>query len=89
MASRPYANSNTTEGSICWLRMWACRGDEWAAGRHAARELQPGLKVLFITGFAESVAVGGEALGPGMQLLTKPFTMEALAGRIRSMLHGD
>ena len=54
----------------------------------AARVRHPGLKVLFITGFAESVAVGGDALAPGMQLMTKPFTMDALAARIRSMLAG-
>ena len=52
----------------------------------AARQLQPGLKVLFITGFAENVAVGGNALAPGMQVLTKPFTMEALTSRIGAML---
>ncbi len=52
----------------------------------AARELQPGLKVLFITGFAENAAVGGDALTPGMQMMTKPFTMEALTSRIRAML---
>ena len=52
----------------------------------AARELQPDLKVLFITGFAENAAVGGDALAPGMQMMTKPFTMEALTSRIRTML---
>lgn len=42
----------------------------------AARVLRPGLKVLFITGFAENAAIGNGHLEPGMELLTKPFTLE-------------
>jgi hypothetical protein len=41
---------------------------------------------LFITGYAENTALG--ALQPGMQVMTKPFAMEALASRIREMLGG-
>jgi PAS domain S-box-containing protein len=52
----------------------------------AGRVLRPGLKVLFITGYAESAAIGDGRLGPGMQVLTKPFGMRALASRIRSMI---
>ena len=52
----------------------------------AARELRPGLKVLFITGYAESAAVGGTDLGAGMGVLTKPFAMDDLANRIRGLL---
>ena len=53
-----------------------------------ARQRHPGLGVLFITGFAESIAAGNGALATGMEVLTKPFTMEALAVRIRSMIDG-
>ena len=52
----------------------------------AARELRPGLKVLFITGYAESAAVGGNDLEAGMGVLTKPFAMDELARRMRALL---
>ena len=48
----------------------------------AARALRPGLKVLFITGYAENAAVGNGHLEPGMELLTKPFSMEALTAKV-------
>ena len=54
----------------------------------AARERRPGLKVLFITGYAENAAVGNGHLEPGMHVLTKPFAMEALAGRIKDIIAG-
>jgi CheY-like chemotaxis protein len=52
----------------------------------AARATRPGLKVLFITGYAENAAIGSGHLEPGMQILTKPFVMETLATRIKEML---
>ena len=55
----------------------------------AARALRPGLKVLFITGYAENAAVGNGHLEPGMKLLTKPFTMQDLAHRVREMIERD
>ncbi|WP_235035210.1 PAS domain-containing sensor histidine kinase [Roseomonas sp. 18066] len=54
----------------------------------AGRALRPGLPVLFITGYAESAVIGEGQLEPGMHLLTKPFAMELLAGRIQALL-GD
>ncbi|TGD97240.1 ATP-binding protein [Methylobacterium nonmethylotrophicum] len=53
----------------------------------AAREHRPGLKVLFITGYAENAAMAG-FLAPGMQMITKPFPIEMLARRIRAMIEG-
>lgn len=47
---------------------------------------RPGLKVLFITGYAENAAVGNGYLMPGMGVLTKPFEMAALAARIRTLV---
>jgi len=52
----------------------------------AARELRPALKILFMTGYAENAALASGFLEPGMEMITKPFAMEALAGRIRTML---
>jgi CheY-like chemotaxis protein len=51
----------------------------------AARTLRPGLKVLFMTGYAENAANGG-FLEEGMELITKPFAVQALAARIRAMM---
>ena len=54
----------------------------------AARAVRPSLKVLFITGYAENAAVGNGHLDPGMAVLTKPFAMDDLAARIRTLIEG-
>jgi PAS domain S-box-containing protein len=53
-----------------------------------ARKHRPGLKVLFITGYAENAAISNGGLEPGTHIMTKPFAMERLATRIRSILAG-
>lgn len=52
----------------------------------AARTLQPELRVLFITGYAEAAVIHDGQLDRGMGLITKPFEMDRLAARIREML---
>jgi len=52
----------------------------------AARVIRPALPVLFMTGYAE-VAQSGDFLDDGMQMLTKPFALEAALTRVRSMLN--
>jgi CheY-like chemotaxis protein len=52
----------------------------------AGRPLRPALKVLFITGFAENAAIHGGHLEPGMEVLSKPFDLDDLAGRVRQLL---
>ncbi|MDB5460824.1 MAG: sensory box protein [Caulobacteraceae bacterium] len=52
----------------------------------AGRVLRPGLKVLFITGYAENAVIGSGRLDPGMQVITKPFAVEALGEKIRQMI---
>jgi PAS domain S-box-containing protein len=54
-----------------------------------ARVTRPGLKVLFITGYAENATLANGFLDPGMEMITKPFAIEALATRIRSMIQGE
>jgi PAS domain S-box-containing protein len=54
----------------------------------AARLLRPGLKVLFITGYAENAALSDGQLEPGLHVMTKPFAMEALASRIKALITG-
>ena len=51
----------------------------------AARELRPDLKVLFVTGYADKAAAG-EFDGRGMDMITKPFALEALSGKVTEML---
>jgi len=55
----------------------------------AARVLRPNLKVLFITGYAENAVFRNGYLDPGMHLLTKPFSIEMLATRIREIMLED
>jgi PAS domain S-box-containing protein len=52
----------------------------------AARVTRPDLKVLFITGYAENAVLGNRQLAPGMHVLTKPFPMEALAHRLKTLI---
>ena len=50
-----------------------------------ARQHRPGLRVLFMTGYAEQAASSG-FLDAGMDLISKPFQIDHLAARVRSML---
>ncbi len=51
-----------------------------------ARQHRPGLKVLFMTGYAREAEVRGDFLDDGMDLLTKPFSIDELAVRVRSLI---
>jgi signal transduction histidine kinase len=52
----------------------------------AARALRPELKVLFITGYAENAVLNHGHIEHGMEVLTKPFAVGDLAGRVDRML---
>ncbi|WP_429589432.1 PAS domain S-box protein [Variovorax sp. PvP013] len=52
----------------------------------AARVRRPDLKVLFITGYAETSVLGGGRLEPGMHVLTKPFPIETLGATIKALI---
>ncbi len=54
----------------------------------AGRALRPGLRVLFITGYAETAVLGHGHLEPGMHVLTKPFALATLAARIKALIDG-
>ena len=54
----------------------------------AARQARPGLKVLFITGYAESTLTDQGRLEPGLHVITKPFATEALAKKIGALMAG-
>ena len=51
-----------------------------------ARMLRPGLKVLFITGYAEAAVISHGHLAGGMQLLTKPFTAIVLLAHVQALI---
>jgi len=58
-------------------------------GRQLAEMLQqerPGLPVVLITGYTEQASSRAEFLGPGMRLMTKPFTLELLAETVAGAL---
>ena len=52
----------------------------------AARTARPGLKVLFITGYAENAVLSHGHLDPGMHVMTKPFEMDVLARRVKELI---
>lgn len=54
----------------------------------AARSINPNLKVLFITGFAENAAIGNGHLEAGMSVITKPFSNTVLVNKVRQIIDG-
>lgn len=58
-------------------------------GRQVAdigRQRRPDLKVLFVTGYAAHATVRSGFLEAGMDMITKPFNLDDLAIKIRSMI---
>lgn len=51
-----------------------------------ARNHRPDLKILFVTGYAANARVRGEFLSLGMEMLAKPFNIDALAMKVRQMI---
>jgi CheY-like chemotaxis protein len=54
-----------------------------------AREKQPKLKVLYTTGYTRNAIVHNGMLDPGTNLVSKPFTIEELAAKIRKILDSE
>ncbi|HWD58540.1 MAG TPA: CHASE3 domain-containing protein [Stellaceae bacterium] len=51
-----------------------------------ARTLDPGLRVLFTSGYTENAIVHHGRLDPGLELLSKPYGREQLAAKLRRVL---
>jgi hypothetical protein len=49
---------------------------------------QPGMKVLYMSGYTDSFISGHGVLEPGTHLLHKPFTEETLMRKVREVLDG-
>lgn len=54
-----------------------------------AQERRPGLAVLFTSGYTDNAIVHGGRLDAGIELLSKPYTREALARKVRHVLHNQ
>ncbi len=54
----------------------------------AARQGRPGLKVLCLTGYVESAAAVSGSMEPGMEVMTRPLALNALAARVEAMIAG-
>jgi PAS domain S-box-containing protein len=54
----------------------------------AFRAQRPDQKVLFMTGYVESNLLSAGFLGPGMEVIAKPFPLETLAAKIEAIIHG-
>ena len=52
----------------------------------AARLLRPQLKVLFMTGYADIAVMSDGFLAEGMEMITKPFEIDALIHRVRQLV---
>jgi len=60
-------------------------------GRVLAEQMlprQPGMKVLYMSGYTDSFIAGHGVLDPGTHLLHKPFTEEILIRKVREVLDG-
>ncbi|WP_375765923.1 response regulator [Archangium gephyra] len=53
-----------------------------------AKELNPDIEVLFTSGYTENAIVHGGRLDAGVQLLSKPYSREELARKLRQLLNG-
>jgi CheY-like chemotaxis protein len=51
-----------------------------------ARRRRPGLKVLFTTGYTRNAIVHNGVLDAGVEMIGKPFTLDALAAKVRLVL---
>jgi CheY-like chemotaxis protein len=54
----------------------------------AVRRRLPAIKVLYVTGYTRNAIIHQGRLDPDIDLLTKPFTAEALARKVRAILDG-
>jgi len=52
----------------------------------AAWKMRPDLKVLFITGYADGAPVGNSLLDDRMQVMTKPFRLNAFLTKVREIM---
>jgi PAS domain S-box-containing protein len=54
-----------------------------------ARRRRPDLKVLFTTGYTRNAVIHNGVLDPGVEMIGKPFTLDALAAKVRFVLESS
>ncbi|QPC88476.1 PAS domain S-box protein [Mesorhizobium sp. NBSH29] len=54
-----------------------------------ARQMQPGLRVLYTTGYTRNAIVHNGILDHGTSLLSKPFSLDELASKVRHILDDE
>jgi CheY-like chemotaxis protein len=54
-----------------------------------ARKHRPQLRVLYTTGYSRNAIVHHGRLDPGVHLISKPFTYDELARRVRDLLDSN
>ncbi|MGH3070748.1 MAG: PAS domain S-box protein [Gaiellaceae bacterium] len=77
------ADASRVDVLLTDLTMPGIGGHELAA---RLRETRPGLKVMFMSGFAEGGDLSGGALPPATAFLEKPFTFTLLTERVRQLV---
>ncbi len=65
------------------VAMPGMRGDELA---RKLRARDPALRVIFVSGYAPAGSVAATELGQGVTFVAKPFTIDDLAARVRTLL---
>ena len=53
------------------------------------KALMPDLKVLFMSGYTDDPIMHNGVLGRGVAFLQKPFTPEALSGKVRETIDSE
>ena len=51
--------------------------------------LKPGIKVLYMSGYADNAIVQHGVLTPGLAFIEKPFSPETLAEKVRQVIHSS
>ncbi|MGV3651042.1 MAG: response regulator, partial [Devosia sp.] len=54
-----------------------------------AKQVRPGLAVLYTSGYTENSIVHGGRLDPGVHLLSKPYSSDALALKVREVIDAE